>query len=580
MRKRYKIIDADKVLKATHDAGITVTGNFMFGFPGEAEEDFQMTLDFIKRNAKYLDRVYPSRTFCAIEEFSYLVSHLEEFNINPNPPNHLYWETIDGKNTYPDRLRRCEEFCDLAYSLGIEVGCGVQTSTELDKWFNLGLYYEAKKNHQNAIECYLKYYKLDNKNEVILNKIKTYNLALENNNTDLFVLEKTRLKLMDILNSLNTFGNEDNVGEKMKRERSIKLEKNLKRDNSAINDEEIQRNRIALDSIPKLVFIQASGPCNSYCTFCSRGHEYDIFNLEDYRKRFEEKLVNIVFPKIECLALTGSGEFLLLKEAEAILDYFDNTLPHVNKMIFTNGSSLTPQIADKIINSKSKYIIHFSLHSSNALQHKVITRTDHFHRILGNLNYLLKSRKNTDNPAINLIFVATTLNIEDLPNFVKLAATLQVNKVLCYYNYIYMPSQKYLSCFFKQELTNKMIDEAADIASKLNVALSLPPKFNQKEYPDIGICREPWGQIMIDFKGRVIPCDVSGDCQENLEDKEFSEVWNSLYYQELRKSLLNKTAPCYKRCIRANPSSVDDFSSHVIHRGGRKDIDVLWADNF
>ena len=174
MNKHHRIEDADRIIRQMHEAGICVTCNFMFGFPGEMEEDFQLTLDFIKRNAKYLDRVYPSRTYCALEEFSYLNTHLEEFGIRPNPPNHLYWETIDGKNAYPERLRRCEEFCKLALSLGIEVGSGVQTSVELDRWFNLSNYYETIKDYEKAIECYKKYMEIDPHNEVVLNKIKLY----------------------------------------------------------------------------------------------------------------------------------------------------------------------------------------------------------------------------------------------------------------------------------------------------------------------------------------------------------------------------------------------------------------------
>ncbi len=185
MRKHYRVEDADRIIRCMHNAGITVTGNFMFGFPGETEDDFKKTLDFIKRNAKFLDRAYPSRTFCAIEEYSYFHSHPEEFGIMPNPPNHLYWETLDGKNTYPERLRRCEEFCNLASSLGIEVGCGVQTSVELDKWYNLGFYYEYKKDYQAAISCFLKYNKLDPANEVVSNKINFYNQESRNGNSEM-----------------------------------------------------------------------------------------------------------------------------------------------------------------------------------------------------------------------------------------------------------------------------------------------------------------------------------------------------------------------------------------------------------
>ena len=97
MQKHYRIEDADRLIKQMHEAGIIVTGNFMFGFPGEAEDDFRQTLSFLERNAGFLDRAYPSRTYCAIEEFSYLSSHLEEFGIKPNPPNHLFGKALMRK---------------------------------------------------------------------------------------------------------------------------------------------------------------------------------------------------------------------------------------------------------------------------------------------------------------------------------------------------------------------------------------------------------------------------------------------------------------------------------------------------
>ena len=181
MNKRYKISIADEVIKTTHDAGIMVTTNFMFGFPGETEDDFKQTLEFVKRNAKYIDRAYPSRTYCALEESSYLHSHPEEFGIEPNPPNHLYWQSTDGKNNYPERLRRCEEFCKLAESLGIEVGCGVQTSVELDRWYNLGHYYEEKKDFSRALDCFLRYYDIDPDNAVISGKVRHYSKDIEKN---------------------------------------------------------------------------------------------------------------------------------------------------------------------------------------------------------------------------------------------------------------------------------------------------------------------------------------------------------------------------------------------------------------
>jgi len=352
--------------------------------------------------------------------------------------------------------------------------------------------------------------------------------------------------------------------------------------NSRLNDAEFESRKTILTSSPKVFFLQAAGPCDSQCVFCSRGRDYEFFDLETHRSRFEEKL-NRFLSKAEQIVLTGSGEYLLLPEAEKILDYFEHDFPHVEKVFSTNGSGLTRNICDKIANGKSRYTMHISLHSSNSNLHKVLTRTHNFDKILDQLRYLVKIRVNTGNPTLRLIFVATTLNIEDLPDFVRLAADLGVDKVVCYYNYIYVPVQKYLSCFFKQALTNKMLDEAERIAGKSGIPIDLPPRFGLKNYNANtgGICREPWSQIMLDSQGHILPCDAAEDANESMEGKGFMYAWNSLYYQDLRMTLIEGRRSCFRHCFRANPDSVNDFCSHVIHRGKKeKEIDILWGDDF
>lgn len=352
--------------------------------------------------------------------------------------------------------------------------------------------------------------------------------------------------------------------------------------NSSLNDSEYNAGEIVLESSPKAIFIQAAGPCNSSCVFCSRGSGYEIFDLKAHRRYFEEELYPFI-AKAQTLILTGSGEFLRLPEAKDILNFFDETFPHVEKFFSTNASSLVPWVSEKIVNGKSRYTIHASLHASNAALHKVMTRMDNFSEITQHIRNLISFRRDRSRPRLNLVFVATTLNIEDLPDFVLFASDLGVDKVICYYNYIYVYAQKYLSCYFKQDLTNKMLDKAQDMADKVNMAIDLPPRFGQKDYPKPSVCREPFSQIMFDSQGHVLPCDASEDCKEVLSNgKKFMDIWNGAYYQKLRKTLLSGDCSCLKHCIRANPVSVNDFRSHVIHRGGRKseDIDILWGDNF
>ena len=171
MKKNYKIKDAGKVLKATHEAGIMIKANFMFGFPGETESDFQMTLKFLEENSEYINTAYPSFSFCVVEKNSYLGEHMDEFSIVPNPDDNLYWESADGLNDYPERMRRWETFSQCARSLGVDIGIGLNTSLEQHRWINLGYYYKSKGEYQKSLECFDNYLKFDTDNEAVISEI-------------------------------------------------------------------------------------------------------------------------------------------------------------------------------------------------------------------------------------------------------------------------------------------------------------------------------------------------------------------------------------------------------------------------
>jgi hypothetical protein len=95
----------------------------MFGFPRETEEDFEETLNFLSRNKEFFAQVHPSETFCCIDPGTYLFSHPEEFGVS-NCYHSLFWESTDGKNIYPERLKRHQIFCALANSLKIPLSPG------------------------------------------------------------------------------------------------------------------------------------------------------------------------------------------------------------------------------------------------------------------------------------------------------------------------------------------------------------------------------------------------------------------------------------------------------------------------
>lgn len=176
MNKNFTIETAERVLRDTHDAGIKTTGNFMFGFPGETEEDFQMTLDFLSRNARSLDRAYASATFTSLEEFSYLSDNLAQFGVRSQDRegHNLYWETADGSNNYLVRQDRYERFRKLAISLGIDAYKGVNGTVEQDRRSNLAQYHRFSGDHVKAIENLLDYLELDFYSEPMRRELAAY----------------------------------------------------------------------------------------------------------------------------------------------------------------------------------------------------------------------------------------------------------------------------------------------------------------------------------------------------------------------------------------------------------------------
>lgn len=57
MGKGYTVKEASEVIQNTHKAGICTNINIIVGFPGETEEDFNQTVEFIRQNKDYINEV-------------------------------------------------------------------------------------------------------------------------------------------------------------------------------------------------------------------------------------------------------------------------------------------------------------------------------------------------------------------------------------------------------------------------------------------------------------------------------------------------------------------------------------------
>ena len=263
------------------------------------------------------------------------------------------------------------------------------------------------------------------------------------------------------------------------------------------------------------------------------------------------------------------------------LDYFDFHYPHVQKVISTEGRPLTKAVCDKVVSCHSPFSINIWLYASNAKLHRTITRANNFECILEQIKYLLNISRGHGNICVNLGFIANNLTIEDLLDFLRLAYEMKINKVTVRYNTIYYKAQKYLSCFFNQELTNIIFDQTQDLAKSFNMDFDLPHKFGFDGEFEAVKCHAPWSQIGINALGYLISCNGKAIDDLSFKNFDYKYLWNSYYYKTLRSQFLEECKiECFENCHQSNPKSINNFISHVFVDDQEESIDLLWGDNF
>ena len=120
MRKQQTIPSVERFLKDAKAADLTVNIYLMVGFPTETEADFRQTIDFVVRNAHAIGFIALSPVL--VRENTYLHQHaFDEYGIDVKSFHTEFWSSQDGRNTYPERIRRFQLLYEIASRARIAV---------------------------------------------------------------------------------------------------------------------------------------------------------------------------------------------------------------------------------------------------------------------------------------------------------------------------------------------------------------------------------------------------------------------------------------------------------------------------
>jgi MoaA/NifB/PqqE/SkfB family radical SAM enzyme len=318
-----------------------------------------------------------------------------------------------------------------------------------------------------------------------------------------------------------------------------------------------------MESGPKVVFIEVTNRCNLLCETCPRTY----FQREPLKSLSLQEFITIAeqFPRMQRALLHGIGEPLLNQELPEIIKYLKTR--DVEVIINSNGTLLTPSWQEKLIESGLDQY-RCSIDGATDETYARIRGAALLPKLKKGLEGLVETKKRLGvaSPQISIWCVATRENLQELPDLLRMAASLGVPEVymqrMVYFakqsDQQYGMARDELAIFGKDDDTEeKVIRECTQLSSELGIdflasggrdpAGSLAAA-RPADYAPWQACMRPWTTAYVTANGNCLPCCISPFATDNYEslilgnlfENSFSEIWNETLYQKFRTDLLSE----------------------------------------
>jgi MoaA/NifB/PqqE/SkfB family radical SAM enzyme len=208
-----------------------------------------------------------------------------------------------------------------------------------------------------------------------------------------------------------------------------------------------------------------------------------------------------------------------------------------------------------------------SFDAANAESYLAVRGKNYFNRILKNVRAFreLQEREGHTKPRVSAWLTGLRETIEELPDFVSVAAETGVKEVhlqrLVFFtdNAIgkARPDQALYEQLSGAEAVH--IERAAAVAKSLGVTFSASgaaaePGMSLKRHDNgspWSLCRRPWTVMYFTANGRALPCCIAPFSQRGYENytlgdatqQTLREIWTGPAYGDFRKALLSNTPP-------------------------------------
>jgi len=331
--------------------------------------------------------------------------------------------------------------------------------------------------------------------------------------------------------------------------------------NDQLNDRYVAENEFRdVVTYPKLVTLTTTLRCNYRCWMC-----YQKEFKGDMDWRIVERLEHVL-PFVKTLQIFG-GEPLVYSRLDDLCKLAGDSFCELE--LITNGSLLDEKRRELLLDNNAR-LIKISMEAATQETYKSIRGGD-LKQVLTNVSNLAKERdaRGLKHPDIQTNFVAMRRNIEELPDFIRLAAEAGIDRVLV----LFMNAQSredlaQESLYLFQELSDTYMDKALAAGLKHGIDVSVPGFFDenrnsvQTEEPD-RTCHSPWKNCLIDMQGNVRICCGKTPGLGNLLETPFDELWFGETVTPYRKLVNTADQPTECRTCRVKARNIKDVSFHI-----------------
>ena len=320
---------------------------------------------------------------------------------------------------------------------------------------------------------------------------------------------------------------------------------------------------VTVRKLPQSLYLETTNRCESKCQTCPR----TFVTNEPAQDLTLDRLIKVIdqFPDLNRVVLHGLGEPLLNPEIFDIIKTLKAR--NIYTLFNTNAISLTPARSLKLIESGLDKL-RVSVDAATPEIYKAVRGVDQFDRVVKNLLDLATQQQKLgmEHPRVSLWFATMKLNLEDLPELVRLADRISVSEVYLQRLTTTEAGRKGVGLAVGnqslygslKERQQHLIEESMESARNFGIDFkasglkdplgSLKPEERKRPW---SVCHRPWSLSYVTANGNVLPCCISACTAEDYQgailgnafDEDFLSIWNGERYQQFRERFETDIAP-------------------------------------